>query len=186
MRVIGGIFRSRRLKGPGTLPLRPTSDRLRETLFNILGPRIEDSFFVDLYSGTGAVGIEAVSRGARYSVLIDSNAKASRLIRENLASLGILGAELIRADALAGLEQLADRRVVADFFFLDPPYDKPEELVRVLEYLDASRLVSPRAVVVAEHHWRTALPDRFDRLECTRQLEQGDAVLSFYSLAAAA
>src|SRR5580658_5367953 len=106
MRVIAGKFRSRRLKGPGILPLRPTSDRLRETLFNVLGPSLEDSLFMDIYAGTGAVGIEAASRGARHVVLIDSNPKAAKLIRENLASLGILGAELIQADALGGLEKL--------------------------------------------------------------------------------
>jgi 16S rRNA G966 N2-methylase RsmD len=75
---------------------------------------------------------------------------------------------------------------MADFFFLDPPYDKPAELTRVLEYLDASHLVAPKGIVIAEHHWRVELPERLDRLECTRKIEQGDAVLSFYSLAAAA
>src|SRR5579862_9623592 len=101
MRVIAGKFRSRRLKSPGVLPLRPTSDRLRETLFNVLGPRLEESLFVDLYAGTGAVGIEAASRGARHVVLIESSPKAAKLIRENLASLDIPAAEMIQADALA-------------------------------------------------------------------------------------
>ncbi len=186
MRVIAGKFRSRRLKSPGTLLLRPTSDRLRETLFNVLGPRLEDSLFVDLFAGTGAVGIEAASRGARHVVLVESNLKATKLIRENLGTLGVHGAELIQADALAGLERLANRHLMADFFFLDPPYDKPTELSRVLDYLDASHLVAPKGIVIAEHHWRVDLPERLDRLECTRQIEQGDAVLSFYSLAAAA
>ena len=186
MRVIAGTFRSRRLKGPGTLTLRPTSDRLRETLFNILGPSVKDSLFVDIYAGTGAVGIEAVSRGARQTILVESNAKAATLIRENLAALSIFGAELIKADAVTGLDRLAIRRLIADFIYLDPPYDKPAELVRVLEYLDASRLIAPRGIVIAEHHWRAGLPERFNRLERTRQLEQGETVLSFYSLAAAA
>jgi 16S rRNA (guanine966-N2)-methyltransferase len=186
MRVIAGTFRSRKLKGPGTLTMRPTSDRLRETLFNVLGPAVEDSLFVDLYSGTGAVGIEAISRGARQAILVESNAKAATLIRENLAALSIFGAELIRADAVTALERLTGRRLVADFIYLDPPYDKPAELIRVLEYLDQSRLVAPSGIVIAEHHWRAAVPERFDRLERTRQLEQGEAVLSFYGLAAAA
>lgn len=84
MRVIAGKFRSRTLKGPGPLRLRPTSDRLRETLFDVLGPSLEDSLFVDLYAGTGAVGIEAISRGARETIFVESSAKAARLIRENL------------------------------------------------------------------------------------------------------
>jgi 16S rRNA (guanine966-N2)-methyltransferase len=187
VRVIAGKFRSRRLKGPGMLRLRPTSDRLRETLFNVLGPAVEDSLFVDLYAGTGAVGIEAISRGSRQVILIESLAKASKLIRENLAALGIrAGAELIETDALAGLEKLGKRRLLADFVFLDPPYESTAELVGVLEFLDASRLIAPRGTVIVEHHWRAGLPERFDRLECARQVEQGDAMLSFYRLAAAA
>jgi len=187
MRVIAGKFRSRQLKGPGKMVLRPTSDRLRETLFNVLGPAVEDSLFVDIFAGTGAVGIEAISRGAREVVLIESHARAAKLIRENLEALGIrAGAELIEADAVTGLERIEKRHLVADFIFLDPPYAKPAEHVRVLEFLDASRLVAPRGMVIVEHHWRTGLPERFDRLECTRQIEQGDTVLSFYSPAAAA
>lgn len=187
MRVIAGKFRSRRLKGPGTLRIRPTSDRLRETLFNILGPAVEDSLFVDLYAGTGAIGIEAVSRGARQVILVESNAKAARLIRENLAALGIrAGAELIEADALAGLEKIAGRHLVADFLFLDPPYEKAEEHSRVLEFLDASHLIAPQGIVIVEHRSGTEVPERLNRLECTRQVEQGDATLSFFRLAAAA
>lgn len=187
MRVIAGKFRSRRLKGPGTLRIRPTSDRLRETLFNILGPAVEDSLFVDLYAGTGAIGIEAVSRGARQVILVESNAKAARLIRENLAALGIrAGAELIEADALAGLEKIAGRHLVADFLFLDPPYEKAEEHSRVLEFLDASHLIAPQGIVIVEHRSGTEVPERLNRLECTRQVAQGDATLSFFRLAAAA
>lgn len=186
MRVIAGKFRSRKLKGPGALPLRPTSDRLRETLFNVLGPGLEDSLFVDLYSGTGAVGIEAASRGARHVILIDSNPKAAKLIRENIASLEIPGVEMIQADAAAALDKIAARHLIADFFYLDPPYEKTAELLRSLEHLDASHLVAPQGIVIAEHHWRVELPERLSRLECSRRIEQGDAVLSFYRLAAAA
>jgi 16S rRNA (guanine(966)-N(2))-methyltransferase RsmD len=187
MRVIAGKFRSRVLKGPGPLRLRPTSDRLRETLFNILGPSVEDSLFVDLFAGTGAVGIEAVSRGARETILVESNAKAARLIRENLKSLDILsGAELIEALAVRGLEKMATRRLLADFIFLDPPYEKTCDSLEVLEFLDATHLVAPRGIVIVEHYWKTELPEFLTRLECTRQIEQGDAILSFYSLAAAA
>jgi len=187
VRVIAGKFRSRRLKGPGMLQIRPTSDRLRETLFDILGPTVDDSLFVDLYAGTGAIGIEAVSRGAREVILVESNAKAAKLIRENLAALGIqAGIELITADALKGLEKIAARHLVADFIFLDPPYERTEEHFRVLEFLDASHLVAPQGVVIVEHRSGMEVPERLDRLECTRQVEQGDAILSFYRLAAAA
>jgi 16S rRNA (guanine(966)-N(2))-methyltransferase RsmD len=167
--------------------LRPTSDRLRETLFNVLGPAIADSYFVDLFAGTGAVGIEAISRGARDAFFIESNAKAARLIRDNLKSLDILrGAEVIEADTVRGLEKLAGRRLIADFIFLDPPYENTDEYFKVLEFLDASHLIAPRGIVIVEHSVKMELPERLNRLECTRELEQGDALLSFYRLAAAA
>jgi 16S rRNA (guanine(966)-N(2))-methyltransferase RsmD len=186
MRVIAGKFRSRPLKGPGALRLRPTSDRLRETLFNVLGPSLEDSLFVDLFAGTGAVGIEAISRGAREAIFVESNPKAARLIRENLKSLDILAAELIEAPAVRGLEKMAGRHLLADFIFLDPPYEKTAEYEQVLAFLDASHLIAPRGIVIVEHYRKTELREFLTRLECTRQIEQGDAILSFYTLAAAA
>jgi 16S rRNA (guanine966-N2)-methyltransferase len=187
VRVIAGKFRSRLLKGPGKLSLRPTSDRLRETLFNILGPAVEQSLFVDLYAGTGAIGIEAISRGARETILVESHAATARLIRTNLAALKIdSGVELVEAEALRGLERLASRRLIADFIFLDPPYDHQRELLDVLDYLDVSHVVAPRGLVIVEHGNKTELPQRLERLERTRLVEQGDANLSFYRLAAAA
>jgi 16S rRNA (guanine966-N2)-methyltransferase len=187
MRVIAGKYRSRVLKGPGKLHLRPTSDRLRETLFNVLGAAVEDSLFVDLFAGTGAIGIEAISRGARETIFIESHAAGARLVRQNLESLGIRpGAEVIEADVVKGLEKLASRHLAADFIFLDPPYEREEEYARVLEFLDASHLVAPHGIVIVEHRNSEPLPDRFTRLECTRVLEQGDASLTFYRLAAAA
>jgi 16S rRNA (guanine966-N2)-methyltransferase len=187
MRVIAGKFRSRPLKGPAKLRLRPTSDPLRETLFNVLGPSVADSLFVDLYAGTGAIGIEAISRGAREVIFVESHAPTARLIRQNLESLGIrAGAELIEADAVRALEVIAKRRLLADFIFLDPPYEEAEEHLRVLEFLDESHLLAPYGLVIVEHRRQMELPDRFDRLELARLLEQGDAALSFYRLAAAA
>lgn len=187
MRVIAGKFKSRKLKGPGLLSLRPTSDRLRETLFNILGPSVEDSLFVDLYAGTGAIGIEAISRGSREVIFVESSPRAARLARENLAALDIFsGAELIEEDAAKALEKLTKRRVLADFVFLDPPYESTGEHVATLEFLDASHLIAPQGIVIVEHSRKMQLIDRLDRLERTRLVEQGDAVLSFYRLAAAA
>jgi len=187
VRVIAGKFRSRRLKGPGMLRIRPTSDRLRETLFNILGPEVKDSLFIDLYAGTGAIGIEAFSRGAREVILVESEPKAARLIRENLSALGIrAGVELIAADVEKGLEKIASRHLMADFIFLDPPYEQTEEHFSTLEILDSSHLIAPQGVVIVEHWSGMEVPERLARLECTRELEQGEATLSFYRLAAAA
>ncbi|MGH9717327.1 MAG: 16S rRNA (guanine(966)-N(2))-methyltransferase RsmD [Candidatus Acidiferrales bacterium] len=187
MRVIAGKFRSRRLKSPPTLRVRPTSDRLRETIFNVLGPAVEDSLFFDLYAGTGAIGVEAISRGAREVIFLESHAKTASLIRDNLTALGIReGAEVIQEPAARGLEKLAARHLLADFIFLDPPYNAQDEYMQTLEFLDASHLVAPEGIVIAEHQRKIDLPDHFVRLERTRLLEQGDAALSFYRLAAAA
>jgi 16S rRNA (guanine966-N2)-methyltransferase len=186
VRVIAGKYRSRILKGPGSLKLRPTSDRLRETIFNVLGPAVEGSLFIDVFSGTGAVGIEAISRGAAEAILVESYAKAAELIRQNLHSLEIRNAELIEADAVGGLEKIARRRILADFIFVDPPYENVDDYSRVLEFLDGAHIVAPLGMVIVEHFVKQRLPERFVRLERTRLLEQGDGSLSFFRLAAAA
>ena len=171
----------------GRLRLRPTSDRLRETLFDVLGPSVEDSLFVDLFAGTGAVGIEALSRGAREAIFAEAHPPTAKLIRANLAHLGIAkGFQIFDADAVRALEKMATSHAMADFIFLDPPYEQEHDYSRVLDFLDSSRLIAPYGMVVAEHARKVELPERITRLERTRVLEQGDAALSFYRLAAAA
>jgi 16S rRNA (guanine966-N2)-methyltransferase len=187
MRVIAGKFKSRPLRSLRGLALRPSSDRLRETLFDILGPTVEGSLIVDVFAGTGAVGIEALSRGAREVFFIEKHAAAAELVRRNLQSLGIeRGAEVLAVDAVRGLEVLAARHLVADFIFLDPPYKKADAYERVLDSLDSSHLLAPEGWIIVEHARRNSLPGRLVRLECTRVLEQGDAALSFYRLSQAA
>jgi len=191
MRVVAGKYRSRVLKSMRGLALRPSSDRLRETLFNILGAAVEGSVFVDVYAGTGAVGIEAISRGAREVIFIENHPAAVALIRSNLRALDITsGAEILVADAVRGMARLAMRssgtRVHADFIFLDPPYARTEEYERGLDFLDCSPLLTPGGQVVVEHSKRMALPQRLAQLELARVVEQGDAALSFYRLVIAA
>ena len=188
MRIIAGRFRSRQLKSLKGLSLRPTSDMLRETLFNILGPRVEGSRFLELFAGTGAVGIEAISRGAALAVFVENHSLAVRLIRENLSLLEIASEARVIASAVStAIAKLQKESTAAfDFIFLDPPYENEDDYVRVLEFLDTSHLIAPRGIVIAEHRNSMELPERFDRLECSRILEQGDASLSFYRLAAAA
>jgi 16S rRNA (guanine966-N2)-methyltransferase len=187
MRVIAGQFRSRTLRSLKGQALRPTSDRVRETLFNILGPTVEDSLFADLYAGTGAVGIEALSRGARAAIFVEQHAPATSLIRRNLESLGLTGkAEIFGVDVLRGIERLDARHVHAQFVFLDPPYAATEEYERALEFLGDSSIVAPGGRVIAEHLRKRSLPERIGELELTRVVEQGDAALSFYRLAFAA
>jgi len=186
MRIIGGKFGSRRLRTLRGMALRPSSDRLRETLFNILGAAVEDSLFVDAFAGTGAVGIEALSRGAREVVFIENHGPASALIRNNLLTLGILSdAEILAMDSLRGFERMSARHSLADFIFLDPPYARASEYLRVLEFLDGSRLLAPAGLIIAEHRRKLELPARLQRLEISRVVVQGDSSLSFYHLALA-
>ena len=187
MRVIAGKYKSRALRSLKGTKLRPTSDRLRETLFNILGPMIEGATFVDLYAGTGAVGIEALSRGARHAVFVEQHAPAVALIRRNLQSLGIGGeAEVLATDVQRAIERLEDRRCHAQIIFLDPPYAADREYEGALEALGESSIVAPEARIVVEHLRKRELPERVGDLELARVVEQGDAALSFYHLALAA
>ena len=163
--------------------MRPTADRLRETLFNVLAPVVEDSVWLDLYAGTGAVGIEALSRGARMVYLVEASRKAAEVIRQNLRSLKIgEGFEVLEREAEAALRQLDSRAVNCDVCFLDPPYRMEHAYARVLGLLSESRLLKPSSVVVAEHEKHFDPGAKFRALERYRELRQGDAVLSFYKL----
>ncbi len=187
MRVIAGKFGSRPLKSLKGLSMRPSSDRLRETLFNVLGPLVKDSLFVDCFAGTGAVGIEALSRGAREAIFIENHAPAAALIQKNLDSLQInRGSEILKVDALVGLEKLSDRRLLPDFIFVDPPYGDTPQYLPVLELIGSARLLAPEGRVIVEHWHHLELPSFVDDLEQTRVLAQGDAVLTFYRLSRAA
>jgi 16S rRNA (guanine(966)-N(2))-methyltransferase RsmD len=172
MRVIAGEFRSRVLKTLPGLETRPTPDRLRETLFNVLAPIIAGSRFVDAYAGTGAVGIEALSRGAAHAVFIERTRAAANVIRENLAALKLTS----RAEVLQGrvLQYLSHRQ--ADIVFLDPPYSLEQEYAAALELLGAD----PPPLVIVQHASRFQLHDSYGNLARTRILKQGDNSLSFY------
>jgi 16S rRNA (guanine(966)-N(2))-methyltransferase RsmD len=185
MRVIAGTYRSRILKSLKGLALRPTSDRLRETLFNVLGPGVSGARFLDLFAGTGAIGIEALSRGAKEVVFIENHTPAAKLIRRNLDSLDIRsGFTLMAVDALRGLAMLAARKPPSgagfDCIFFDPPYAAAEEYARVLEFLGTADLRARGGIVVAEHRRSFNLSEEAGALKRFRVLKQGDAALSFY------
>lgn len=185
MRIIAGTFRSRQLKSLKGLALRPTSDMMRETLFNILGPRVEGSRFLDLFAGTGAIGIEAVSRGAAHVVFVEKHPATVRLLRENLASLEISsGVQVIPADVTAAVTKLSvGNSRQFDFIFLDPPYAEENKYRDTLHALEESTLLSESTIVIAEHYKKFASSKPIGRLEQFRLLTQGDAALSFYKLA---
>jgi 16S rRNA (guanine966-N2)-methyltransferase len=190
MRIIAGKYRSRILKSLKGNALRPTSDRLRETLFNVLGPNVSGSHFLDVFAGTGAVGIEALSRGALEAVFIENHAPAAVLIRRNLESLAITnGAHVLPLDALRALEKLAARHKPTDspfdFVFVDPPYAERDQYARILGFLGSAPFLSQGSLVIAEHRRTFELPQRFGRLLQSRILRQGDASLSFFEHQAA-
>jgi 16S rRNA (guanine(966)-N(2))-methyltransferase RsmD len=185
MRVIAGQFRSRPLQSLSGLDLRPTSDRLRETLFDVLSATrdLADTVWLDLYAGTGAVGIEAFSRGARQVYFVESTKKHARLLRDNLQSLGIsAGYEVQEREVMKALSLLDSTGVVCDFCFLDPPYRMRGTYEQTLGYLAQSRLLQPSTIVIAEHEKKFNLEERFGALLRYRRLDQGDAALSFYRL----
>ena len=183
MRVISGTYRSRRLSAPPGLATRPTSDRLRETLFNILAPRIPGAAFADLYSGSGANGIEALSRGANMVFFVENAAPALEAIRLNLKSLDIVsGYGLEPRSASSFLRRLAQRERQLDIVFLDPPYEATEEYATALDLLggECVSLLTPESIIVAEHRRKEPLNERFGNLARYRVKEQGDAALSFF------
>jgi 16S rRNA (guanine966-N2)-methyltransferase len=177
LRVIAGEFRSRRIK---TLPghaLRPTPDRLREALFNVLATRIEGSIFLDAYAGSGAVGIEALSRGAAHAIFIEKHFAAARVIRENLAALGIENrATVAQSGTLAALP-----RFDADIYFLDPPYTLSTEYQAALDSL-GGRELRPAALVLAQHDKRFELAAGYGNLRRTRVMVHGDNAISFFEI----
>jgi 16S rRNA (guanine966-N2)-methyltransferase len=185
VRVIAGQYRSRPLRSLPGPDVRPTADRLRETLFNVLTAgnpgALQGSVWADLYAGTGAVGIEALSRGARLVHFVESSPAATRLIRENLGSLQVnAGFELMQSDATQALRRLATQGAILDFVFLDPPYSKEKEYRDTLQFLGDSSVLRDRTVVVAEHQKRFDPGEKLGPLSRYRKLIQGDAALSFY------
>lgn len=183
MRIIAGAYRSRPLKSLPGLDLRPTSDRLRETLFNVLAASstLEGSVWLDLFAGTGAVGIEAISRGARQVHFVESEKKHARLLRENLKSLKISeGFDVYESDVASALRGLDGSGVTCDFCFLDPPYHMRGAYERTLEFLGQSRLLGPSSIVIAEHEKKFDPGEKFGALARYRKIVQGDAALSLY------
>src|ERR1700761_851116 len=184
MRVIAGEFRSRRLETPRGMGTRPTSDKLRETLFNVLGASVAGAKFVDLYAGSGAVGIEAISRGAEFVWFAEKAPPAVAAIRANLRALKIAGGYALEDRGVAKLlESLAkNARADVDVVFLDPPYEAAEEYRRTMEFFGrhAAEVLAEDAVVIAEHARKSELAEAYGELKRVRVLEQGDAALSFY------
>ncbi|MFY9554176.1 MAG: 16S rRNA (guanine(966)-N(2))-methyltransferase RsmD [Blastocatellia bacterium] len=182
MRVIGGIHRGRRLRTTGGLAVRPTSDRLRETLFNVLGDRIKGSCFLDICAGSGAVGIEALSRGAGQATFIDRSRASCAVIDANLSTLGLsLEAIVINRDAAAALNRLDRNSKYFDIVFFDPPYSSAI-YDQVMHQLGSRRLLFDGSLVIVEHLAKAPPGAEYGKLRMFRLLKQGESALAFYEV----
>ena len=180
MRIIAGQFKGRKLKGPRGTDVRPTGDRLKETLFNILGTSIPDSRFLDVFAGTGAIGLEALSRGVREVVFIESSTEGNRLIRANLELCGVTaGFQLLNYDVFKALRFLSRTGGGFATVFMDPPYEwRPYR--DLLEIVFPSGLIAPDGTAVIEHHRKATLPESEPGYHRIRIVQQSDKCLSFY------
>jgi 16S rRNA (guanine(966)-N(2))-methyltransferase RsmD len=180
MRVIGGTYRGRRLRTVSGLAVRPTSDRLRETLFNILAPRIAGSRFLDICAGSGAVGIEALSRGAIKVAFVERSRAACSVIDANLNALGTEGnTSTLNRDAASALKRLEQESARFDVIFFDPPYAS-EVYDQVMTQLGSGVLLSDGAVVIVEHLAKTPPAPEYGTLQIIRNVKQGESALAFY------
>ncbi|MDY0039869.1 MAG: 16S rRNA (guanine(966)-N(2))-methyltransferase RsmD [Desulforhabdus sp.] len=181
MRIVAGEFRGRKLHSPKNSNIRPTSDRVRESIFNIIMPHLPNASILDLFAGTGALGLEALSRGAAQAVFVDDNSVAIRLIKENIKLCGAQDrVEVFQGAVDRVLSRLAKQeRMIGRFHvvFLDPPYGKGF-LERTI--VSMTPLVGPAALAVAEHHRREVLPPRLGDWALTRERKYGDTKVSFY------
>jgi len=182
MRIIAGEYKSRKIEPPAGVNIRPTSDRVKEALFNILGPRVIGKRVLDLFSGSGNLGIEALSRGAKSCVFVDNNQQCIRTIKSNLTSLGIEGNEnVVLKDALKFIKDPGGDEGVFDIIFVDPPYYK-DIVKNSLILLDNYNIISALTIVIAEHHRRDDVPqsEELKKIELFRQERYGGTILSFY------
>ncbi len=187
MRVIAGKYRSRTLRSLRGIDVRPTSDRLRETLFNVLTAgnpsALEGSVWLDLFAGTGAVGIEAMSRGAKEVFFVERSAAAAQTIRNNLQALGVSnGFNILQEDLPRAFWRMERQKVAADVVFIDPPYRMSDAYTNTLQSLADSSLIWAMSVVIAEHEKHFDPGEEFGALSRFRLLTQGSAALSFYRM----
>jgi 16S rRNA (guanine(966)-N(2))-methyltransferase RsmD len=185
MRVIAGSHRGRRLSGPEGTELRPTSDKVRQAIFSILGTQIVGARFLDLYAGTGAVGIEALSRGASAVTFVESDPKITRLLENNLRTCQLRGqAQVHLGQTAAFLDQQDSWDSPYDVLFADPPYAALDE-VEVMIHFWRPGLLSEHATMIFEHDSRTKFPATIDHASLLRRYVYGDTALYLYGLSTA-
>jgi 16S rRNA (guanine(966)-N(2))-methyltransferase RsmD len=180
MRITAGTMRGRRLKVPSGLALRPTSDKVKEALFNILSSQIEGATLLDLYAGTGSIGIDALSRGARNVIFVEINKKHLQYLKANLASFHFGGqVEVFAADAVDFLRKAKKQKRSFDIIFMDPPYQSIE-IEKILPMIQEGDMITDQGLVVIEHFHKKILPERVENLSFLKKYKYGETVLSFY------
>ena len=181
MRVIAGSLKGRKLKTPKT-NIRPLSDQAKEALFNILMNRIQDSIFLDVFAGSGSVGIEALSRGAKAAFFIEKDRKHVSIIKDNLSEFGLYDrAEVYSLEAVRALKILNSKGAKFDIIFLGAPYNSPV-LIDTLKLLGECDLLKPEGVIIAEHRFKQKVDSRFGGIIRFREEKYGDTMLGFFQL----
>ncbi|MCK5219603.1 16S rRNA (guanine(966)-N(2))-methyltransferase RsmD [bacterium] len=182
MRIIAGQYRGRVLKTPRGLKIRPTLSRVRESLFNILASRIKNSCFLELYAGSGSVGLEALSRGSRQVVMVEADRLIARILSDNITRLDSRGtvAEIKVCSAWQAIEQLAGQKAKFDIIFLDPPYYKQAETKLWETEGRLDRLMAPQGLLILQHSSRESIPGRWAGCRKLRSRKYGETTLTFF------
>lgn len=183
MRVIAGIAKNRKLKAPSGQNTRPITDMIKEALFNVLGSKVDDSFFLDLFAGSGSVGIEAISRGAQQVVFVDSSYEAIKIIKSNLEHCGFSKeAQVYKNDVFKSLDILEKKKIIFNIIYVDPPFTNPKIFDQIMLSLDnKSQLLANDGVIIIRTERNKSLPDQYENLVKTRLSKYGESVLHYYS-----
>jgi 16S rRNA (guanine(966)-N(2))-methyltransferase RsmD len=180
MRIVAGKNKGNILKSPKDLSVRPTSEKVREALFDILGTSVRETYFLDLFAGTGAVGIEALSRGAKKVIFIEKELKCIKIIKDNLEKTGnSQNAIVYKIDFLSGLKLLVQKYYLLDYIFLDPPYNRGLVNISLLKIAKLP-ILRKNGLVIAQHYKKEKIMENLNNLNLRKQRRYGECYLSFY------
>ncbi|MBF8982187.1 16S rRNA (guanine(966)-N(2))-methyltransferase RsmD [Lutibacter sp. B2] len=181
MRVISGIAKGKRLMAPKGLETRPTTDRVKESIFSMINNYIIESNVLDLFSGTGSLGIEAISRGANYGYFVDNNKNSIKVINENIKTTGFEEkSEVLWSDTLNVIKQLGENGKKINIIFMDPPYLK-DLIVPCIEAIDSERLLDEEGIIVVEHDIKDNIPAEIGSLKKIKEKKYGNTRISIYT-----